>query len=69
MAFDHRLCRAILAVFNRALLGMQRRRAKERGIADPRCGTVTAIQRCGSALDINLHFHTLVPDGVFEAAV
>ena len=67
MAFDHRLCRAVLAVFNRALLGMLRRRAKERGIPDPRSGTVTAIQRCGSALDVNLHFHTLVPDGVFAA--
>ncbi|MDG2303755.1 MAG: transposase, partial [Candidatus Binatia bacterium] len=67
MAFDHRLCRAVLAVFNRALLGMLRRRAKESGVPDPRSGTVTAIQRCGSALDVNLHFHTLAPDGVFDA--
>jgi hypothetical protein len=26
---------------------------------------VTAVQRFGSAADLNLHFHSLVPDGVF----
>ena len=28
---------------------------------------MTAIQRFGSALNLNVHFHTLVPDGVFVA--
>ena len=27
---------------------------------------MTAIQRCGSALNVNPHFHTLVAEGVFE---
>jgi hypothetical protein len=27
---------------------------------------VTPIQRCGSALNTNIHFHTLVAEGVFE---
>jgi hypothetical protein len=31
-----------------------------------RAGAVTAIQRCGSALNTNIHFHTLVPAGVFD---
>ena len=26
---------------------------------------MTAIQRFGGALNLNVHFHTLVPDGVF----
>jgi hypothetical protein len=30
-----------------------------------RAGAVTAIQRCGSALTTNVHFHTLVAAGVF----
>jgi len=29
-------------------------------------GAVTAIQRCGSALNTNPHFHTLLAEGVFE---
>ena len=67
MAWDHRLCRAVLAVFIRAVFGLQRRRARRRGL---RCGTggaVTAIQRAGAALNLNVHFHSLVADGVFVA--
>jgi hypothetical protein len=29
---------------------------------------VTALQRAGSGLNVNLHFHTLVLDGVFTEA-
>jgi hypothetical protein len=65
LAYDHRLCRAVLAVFVRAVLGFERRRAREQGVAG-RPGAVTAIQRCGSALNTNIHFHTLVAEGVFE---
>jgi hypothetical protein len=65
LAYDHRLCRAVLAAFVRALLGFERRRAREQGI-DGRGGAVTAIQRCGSALNTNIHFHPLVAEGVFE---
>jgi hypothetical protein len=65
LAWDHALCRAVLAVYARALLGFERRRARRRGIADGNTGAVTAIQRFGSALNLNVHFHTLVLDGVF----
>jgi hypothetical protein len=65
LAYDHRLCRDVLAVFVRALLGFERRRARADGV-EGRGGAVTAIQRCGSALNTNIHFHTLVAEGVFE---
>ena len=65
MAWDHRLCRAVLAVYVRALLGWYRRRARHAGLTDPRTGTVTAIQRFGGGLNLHVHFHTLVLDGVF----
>ncbi len=65
LAYDHSLCRAVLAVFVRALLAFERRRAREHGIAG-RGGAVTSIQRCGSALNTNPHFHTLLAEGVFE---
>jgi hypothetical protein len=64
LACDHRLCRAVLGVFVRALLGFEQRRARALGIGG-RAGAVTAIQRCGSALNVNPHFHTLVAEGVF----
>jgi hypothetical protein len=65
LAWDHRLCRAVLAVFIRALVGFERRRARRRGIRSGAGGAVTAIQRFGSALNTNVHFHTLAPQGVF----
>ena len=32
----------------------------------PHCGAITFVQRFGSALQLNLHFHVLVPDGAFD---
>ncbi|MBW2547473.1 MAG: transposase zinc-binding domain-containing protein, partial [Deltaproteobacteria bacterium] len=65
LAWDHKLCRAVLAVYTRALLGFYRKRAKASGHRDGRTGTVTVIQRFGGALNLNVHFHTLAVDGVF----
>src|SRR5262249_56773385 len=65
LAFDHALCRAVLGVFVRAVLGWYRRRARRAGIAGGRSGTVTVVQRFGSGLELNVHFHLLAPDGVF----
>jgi transposase-like protein len=65
LAWDHRLCRAVLAVFIRAVLGFERRSAAGRGVRGGVGGAVTAIQRFGSALNTNVHFHTLVAQGVF----
>lgn len=65
LAWEHRLRRAVLAVFIRAVLGFERRRALGRGVRDGDGGAVTGIQRFGSALNTNVHFHTLVAQGVF----
>ena len=65
LAYDHRLCRRVLAVFMRAVLSFERRRARRRGVADGRGGAVTAIQRFGSAANVNVHFHSLAAQGVF----
>jgi hypothetical protein len=54
----------VLGVFVRALLGFAQRRARGLGMRG-RAGAVTAIQRCGSALNVNPHFHTLIAEGVF----
>jgi hypothetical protein len=65
VAWDHELCRAVLAVYTRALLSFQRRRARHRGLRDGHSGCVTVIQRFGGGLNLNVHFHTLVLDGAF----
>src|SRR5215470_10653228 len=44
---------------------MDARGARARGVQGGRTGSVTVPQRSGRALNTNLHFHTLVLDGVF----
>jgi len=55
-------------VFVRAVLGWYRRRARRAGWADGHSGSVTVIQRFGSGLQLNVHSHALVLDGVFTEA-
>jgi hypothetical protein len=65
--YDSRLTSQVLRAFLRALFAELRRRARHRrGISRDQCGAVTFIQRFGSALNENLHFHTLVLDGVYS---
>ncbi|MCI0410116.1 MAG: transposase, partial [Acidobacteria bacterium] len=67
LAFDARLTQAVLSIFVRALFASLRRRARQRRpAANPQSGAVTFIQRFGDALNLNVHFHTLVLDGVYD---
>ncbi|MBA3393176.1 MAG: transposase [Deltaproteobacteria bacterium] len=63
---DKALVSQVLLVFVRVVAGFHRRRARHRGIAGGQTGAVTAIQRVGSFANANLHFHTLVPEGVWH---
>ena len=65
LAWDHDLCRAVVAVYMQAVLGWLRRRARGDGVPDGRGGAVAVIQRFGGALSLNVHVHALVLDGVF----
>jgi hypothetical protein len=49
----------------RAVSSYYKRRAKARGIENPRVGCVAFTQRFDSALRLNLHFHVLWMDGVY----
>ena len=50
----------------RSLFADQRRRARiHHGVQQAQCGSVTAIQRFGSALNLAPHFHSIVLDGVY----
>jgi len=35
------------------------------GVRGTRAGAVTFVQRFGSAVNLNVHFHCVVPDGVW----
>ena len=65
LAWDHDLCRAVVGRTMRAILGFHRRRARDAGVRDGRGGAVTIVQRFGGALNLNVHVHALVVDGVF----
>src|SRR5262249_52000090 len=54
-----------LSIVLRVLFTFHRRRARRLGVVKSSCGSIAFIQRFGSALQLNVHFHVLVPDGVF----
>lgn len=58
-------CLSNLAV--RAIGAWQRRVARRRGLRAPQTGAITFVQRFGGLVNLNVHFHLLVPDGVFIA--
>ena len=49
LARDHDLCRVVVAVYLRAVLGWLRRQARRRGVMDGRGGAVAVVQRFGAA--------------------
>ena len=58
-AYDAKLTSEVLRAFLRALFAELRRRVRRSlGVRADQCGAVTFIQRFGSALNLNLHFHT-----------
>jgi len=67
LAYDSNLTNAVLSVFVRRVFASLRRRARLLApIEDPQCGAVTFVQRFGGALNLNVHFHSLVLDGVYD---
>ncbi len=66
LAYDGALTSAVLGLFVRTVFASLRRRARLRaGHRHAQCGAVTFVQRFGDALNLNVHFHSLVLDGVY----
>jgi hypothetical protein len=69
LAYDGKLCRAVAKVAMQEVFRYQRLRARRAlGLGSTRqahTGAMVAVQRFGSALNLNIHFHALVLDGVF----
>jgi len=70
LAHDRELTAEVLRVFVRALFASLRRRSRPtRSVPGPaHCGAVTVVQRFGGALNLNVHFHTLVLDGAYGSS-
>jgi hypothetical protein len=69
-AYDAKLTSEVLRAFLRALFAELRRRVRRTwGVRADQCGAVTFIQRFGSALNLNVHFHTLALDGAYTYTV
>ncbi len=68
LAYDAPLTSEVLNLFLRTLFASLRRRARKQwGVRRAQCGAVTFVQRFGSAAaNLNVHFHSLVLDGVYE---
>jgi hypothetical protein len=69
LAYDGKLCRAVAKTAIQEVFRYQRLRARRAlGLSSTRqshTGAMVAVQRFGSALNLNIHFHALVLDGVF----
>jgi len=67
LAYDSSLTSAVLSIFVRRVFASLRRRARLLApIEEPQCGAVSFVQRFGGALNLNVHFHSLVLDGVYD---
>ena len=67
LAYDAQMTSTVLSLFVRTVFASLRRRARRQwGIGRGQCGAVTFVQRFGDALNANVHFHSLVLDGVYE---
>jgi hypothetical protein len=66
MAYDSALMTAICKAFAGGVFSEYYRRARQAGVTGKtQCGAVTFVQRFGSALNLNVHFHMIACDGVY----
>jgi len=59
------LVKGVLKIGLREVFRWYQRRAISKGLQEAKCGSVTVVQRFGSALNLNIHFHCLMMDGVY----
>ncbi len=66
LAYDAALTSAVLGLFVRSVFASLRRRARKQwDLTRSQCGAVTFVQRFGDALNLNVHLHSLLLDGVY----
>jgi len=65
LAVDRAFLSKMLRVMLKTLFSWEKERGRSLGLSDGHTGSVTFIQRFGSALNLNPHLHCLLPDGLF----
>jgi len=65
-AFDPSVLTALVRVFAQALRERHHMWAKSIGLDAAEFGAITFVQRFGSSLNLNVHLHVVVVDGVFS---
>lgn len=64
-AFRADVLSALSRIFIESIFARYRARARDLPVENPECGAVTFVQRFGSSLNLHVHFHVMVMDGVF----
>jgi hypothetical protein len=64
-ARDARAASESTTLFLREVFRWQRQKARRLGVNKPLVGAVCATQRFGSLVNLNIHHHSVLPDGVF----
>ncbi len=64
-AFKADVLTALGRIFVETIFASYRAAAKRTGLKDAQCGAVSFVQRFGSSLNLNVHYHVVVLDGVF----
>lgn len=64
-AFKAPVLSALGRIFVETIFARHRRLARASGLGDAPSGAVTFVQRFGSSINLNVHFHVMVLDGVF----
>ncbi len=65
LARDGRFLSQVLGAYLGSVFAWQRHRGRVAGIDDGHSGAITFVQRFGGALNLNVHFHSVLPDGLF----
>jgi hypothetical protein len=65
-AYNKKALSKALEISVRVINGFYKKRGKIQEVENPKAGSVTLIQRFGGSLNLNIHFHILYPDGVFD---
>ena len=68
LAWRRDLCTAVAGMLFHAVQRHLRTWAQMRRLGDARSGAIIVVQRFGGALNLNVHLHALVLDGVFARA-
>jgi len=69
LARDGALLTKVLRAYLQVVFAWQRKRAREVSAGTPIPGAITAIQRAGGMANLNVHFHSIIPDGIFVRSV